>query len=143
MKIAQNAYQQFSPIHLAWLYRQTEKGLDVTAADLDSVERHQPEAVKDPLFAKSRALADAGKLYRRRGRKPMRGRGMLWYAYFAIEVEKARIWEERRSGKRERQYAEDSPIHLAAEIVARELCFGSGRSLLNRLSREGIPKKNY
>lgn len=140
MKIAQNAYQLFSPIHLAWLYRQRGKGLDVTAADLDCIERNQPEAVNDQVFAECRALADAGKLYRRRGRKPMRGRGMLWYAYFAIEEEKARIWQERRIGERERAYGEDSPIHQAAEIVARELRFGSGRSLLNRLSRERIPK---
>lgn len=143
MIVAENPYQLFSPIHLAWLYLRREKGLDITAADLDSIERHQPEAINDPLFSECRALANVGKLYRRRGRKPISGRGMLWYAYFAIEEEKQRIWDERRSGKRERQYAEDSPIHQAAEIVARELCFGSGRSLLNRLAREGITKKNF
>lgn len=141
--IATNPYQLFSPIHVAWLYRCRENGLDVTAADLDLIERRQPQAVDDPLFAECRALANAGRLYRRRGRKPTGGRGMLWYAYFAIEEERQRIWDERRSGKRERQYAEDSPIHQAAEIVARELRFGSGRSLLNRLAREGVPKKNY
>lgn len=140
--IATNPYQLFSPIHLAWLHRQRQKGLDVTAADLDSIERNQPEAVDDPLFAECRALADAGKLYRRRGRKALTlaGRLRLWAAYFAIEEEKARIWHERRCGKRERQYAEDSPIHQAADLVAREFRMGCGRSLINRLSRERIPK---
>lgn len=137
---AENPYQFFSPIHLAWLYRRREKRLDVTAADLDSIERHQPEAVDDPLFVECRALAEAGKLYRRRGRKPLSvaRRLRLWAACFAIEEEKARIWEERRSGRRRRAYGEDSPIHQAAELVARQFRFGAGRSLLTQLSREGI-----
>ena len=137
---AENPYQLFSPIHLAWLYRRREKQLDVTAADLDSIERHQPEALDDSLFAHCRALADAGKLYRRRGRKPLSivGRLRLWAACFEIEEAKARIWEERKSGGRRRAYGEDSPIHQAAELVARQFRSGAGRSLLNQLSREGI-----
>jgi hypothetical protein len=136
----ENPYQLFSPIHLAWLYRRREKKLDVTAADLDSIERNHPRAVDDPLFVKCRALADAGQLYRRRGRKPLSiaGRLRLWAARFAIEEETARIWEERRSGRRRRAYGEDSPIHQAAESVAREFRSGAGRSLLNQLSREGV-----
>lgn len=136
----EDPFQLFSPIHLAWLYRRRAMKLDVTATDLDSIARHQPEAVNDPLFAECRALADAGKLYRRRGRKPLSvaGRLRLWAACFAIEEEKARIWEERMSGRRQRHYGDDSPIHQAAELVARRFRFGAGRSLLNRLSREEI-----
>ena len=134
-------HQMFIPIHLPWLYRRREQGLDVTAADLDSIEQHQPDAANDPLFAHCRALAAAGKLHRRRGRKPMTrgGRGMLWAAFFAIEEQKARIWAERRTGGRVRMRGEESPVHEAAELVARRFRFGSGRSLLNRVSRERIP----
>ena len=137
---AENPYQLFSPIHLAWLYRRREKKLDVTAADLDSIERNHLGAVDDPLFAECRALADAGKLYRRRGRKPIStaDKLRLWSAYFAIQDEKARIWMERRSGERERKLIEQCPIHEAAEIVAREFRKGTGESLLKQLSREGI-----
>jgi hypothetical protein len=142
--IANSPYELFSPIHLAWLYRCRDKNLDVTAADLDSIEMHQPRAAEDPLFVNFRALANAGRLYRRRGRKPLSlaGRARLWAAHFAIEDEKARIWIERRAGLLARSYGEDSPVHQAADIVAQQFRLGSGRSLLNRLSRERIPK-NY
>ena len=136
--IAENPYQLFSPIHPAWLYCRHEKKLDVTSADLDSIERNFPAAGHDPLFAHYRSLAAAKKLYRRRGRKPA-SRALGWLAYFAIEDEKARIWAERRSGMRERRRGDPSPVHEAAEVVARRMRFGSGQSLLNRLSREGIP----
>ena len=136
--IAENPYQLFTPIHPAWLYRRHDEKLDVTNADLDSIERHFPAAGTDPLFAHYRSLAAANKLYRRRGRKPG-SRGILWFAYFAIEDEKARIWDERRSGLRERRREDPSPIHEAAEIVARRMRFGSGHSLLNRISRARIP----
>ena len=36
--IATNPYELFSPVHLAWLYRHYEKKLDVTGAELDSIE---------------------------------------------------------------------------------------------------------
>ena len=139
--IAENPYQLFSPIHPAWLYRRHGKKLDVTSADLDSIVRNFPAAENDPLLAHYRSLAAANKLYRRRGRKPG-GRGILWFAYFAIEEEKARIWDERRSGLRERRREDPSPVHEAAEIVARRMRLASGLSLLNRLSRERIPR-NY
>jgi len=138
--IASNPYELFTPIHLAWLYRHHEKRLDVIAADLDSIEANDPNAMADPLFAHYRSLQVAGRLYRRRGRKPltMAGRARLWAARFAIEDKKDEILADRRSGRRVRGYGEDSPIHQPADIVARELRFGSGRSLLNRLSRERI-----
>jgi hypothetical protein len=133
-------FEQFSPIHLAWLYRRHELRLDVTAADLDSIEAEQPEAINDPLFSDYRSRADAGNLYRRRGRKPLSvaGNVRLWAARFAIEDEKERLWEARKTGRRQRRRSDESPIHEAANIVAREFRLGSGRSLLNRLSREGI-----
>jgi hypothetical protein len=139
---ATNPYELFQPIHLAWLYRRHRHGLDVTAAELDSIEAAHPEAASDPLFAGYRGLQAAGRLYRRRGRKPLSlaGRVRLWAAHFAIEEQKEQIWAERRSGRIVRGYGEDSPIHQAADVVASEFRLGSGRSLLNRLSREGIPK---
>jgi hypothetical protein len=142
--IANSPYELFSPIPLAWLYRCRDKNLDVTAADLDSIEMHQAEAIHDPLFREYRELASLGRLYRRRGRKPLSlaGRARLWAAHFAIEDEKARIWAGRREGLRTRSYGEDSPVHQAADIVAQLFRLGSGRSLLNRLSRERIPR-NY
>ena len=142
--IAETPYQLFTPIHPAWLHRCHEQQLDVTAADLDSIEANFPDARADPLFAEYRSRADAGKLHRKRGRKPLSlaGRFRLWAAFFQIEEERIRIRNERQTGKRLRQPFEESPIHQAAEIVARRFRLGSGRSLLNRLSREGIPK-NY
>lgn len=133
-------FDLFTPIHLAWLYRHHDQKLDVTAEDLDSIEAAQPAAISDPLFIEYRSRAEAGKLYRRRGRKPLSvaGRLRLWVARFAINEEKERLWEERRAGVRVRNRSDESPIHEAANIVARRFRLGSGRSLLNRLSREGI-----
>lgn len=142
--IAANPHQLFTPIHPAWLYRCHEKQLDVTAADLDRIEANFPNAVADPLFSEYRRRVATGKPHRRRGRKPLSlaGRLRLWAAFFAVEEERARIWNERRTGKRLRKPFEETPIHQSAEIVARRFRLGSGRSLLNRLWREGIPK-NY
>jgi hypothetical protein len=136
-------FQMFSPIHLAWLYRCHEKGLDVTAADLASIEAHRPEAVEDPLFADYRSRADSGNLCRRRGRKPIwtRGFGRLICAAVLIDQEVETIWADRRAGLRVRMRGDESPIHEAAENVARELGYGTGRSLLNLLSRHA-PKKS-
>ena len=138
--IATNPYELFSPVHLAWLYRHYEKKLDVTGAELDSIEANDTGATADPLFAHYRTLKGAGRLYRRRGRKPltMAGRLRLWAARFEIEDVREEILSERRTGRRVRGYGEDSPIHQAADIVAKEFRLGCGRSLLNRLSRERI-----
>jgi len=138
--IATNPYQLFTPTHLAWLYRRHDRKLDVTAADLDSIQLHDVNATADPLFTRYRRLQVAGRLYRRRGRKPltMAGRLRLWAARFAIDDAREKIHADRRSGRRVRAYGEDSPIHEAADMVALEFRLGCGRSLLNRLSREGI-----
>jgi hypothetical protein len=137
---ASNPYELFSPIHPAWLYRGHAKKLDVTAADLKSIEKHYPQVADDPLFAEYRARAAAGKLYRRRGRKPKSSLDYLrlWQAHFSIEEEKKRIWTLRRSGVCRRKPYEQAPIHQAAELVARQMRFGTGRALLNRLSLERI-----
>lgn len=134
-------YQLFSPIHVAWLYRRVRDGLDVTSADLNSIEAAQPEAIRDALLKNRRKLADKGQLYRRRGRKPV-PRARLWAAWCAIQDEKDLIWAERQKGSRVRQRSDDSPIHEAAEKIARTYRFGSGRSLLNLLARHRIPE-NY
>lgn len=140
MIIAENPYQLFSPIHLAWLYRRREKGLDVTAGDLDSIESNQPEAVNDPLFAECRALADAGKLYRRRGRKPASPeKGLLCFARFCILDEMESIYARRRAGLEQRVRGDFEPCYLAAETVARRMRLPiGGRWLVKKISKAGI-----
>lgn len=137
---ATNPYQLFSPIHLAWLYRRREKGLDVTASDLDSIERHQPGAVDDPLFAECRALANAGKLYRRRGRKPASPEnGLLWFARFWILDEMEAIRARRRAGLERRQRGDREPCYEAAEVVARRMRLPySGEWLVRKISKAGV-----
>jgi hypothetical protein len=134
-------YQMFSPIHLAWLDRHDAKRLDITAADLDSIEHHQPDAVIDPLFAKCRALANAGKLRRRPGRKP--GTTVdyltLWYARFEILDEMTAIYERRRSGKARRCRSDREPCYQAAETVARRMRLPYGGPwLVKKISKAGI-----
>lgn len=130
-------YDMFSPIHVAWLHRRDGRGGDVTASDLDSIESHHPEAVSDPLFTSYRKRADAGQLHRKRGRKPIwtHGYGRLICAGVLLDDEVEAIWTARKSGRRVRQRTDESPIHEAAEKVARTLGYGTGRSLLNLLSR--------
>lgn len=133
-------YDMFSPIHLAWLYRRHEKGQDITAADLRSIAENQPEAVNDSLYRELSAKAAAGTLKRRRGRKPILESHLarLAFANVLIDEEVEAIWADRRSGRRARLRSDESPIHEAAETVARLLRFSSGRSLLNHLSRLGF-----
>ena len=140
---ATSPFHMFTPIHPAWLHYHDERKLDVTAADLDSIEDNFPAAVEDPLFADYRARSNAGKLHKRRGRKPMRPADYLylWHARFQIDDRLAEIQEGRRSGARPRRPYEECPIHQAAEEVARRLRYGSGQSLLNRLSRHGVSNK--
>jgi hypothetical protein len=137
---AKSIYDIFSPVHTAWLHRRDEKGLDVTGADLESIETHFPDAMRDPLFVTYQTSSAAGTLKKRRGRKPVTpaGRFGLWHARFEIEDRVGEIRKERRSGVRPRQPFEECPIHQAAEEVARKLRYGSGRSLLNRLSKYGV-----
>lgn len=134
---AVSPYQLFSPIHVSWLHRHDRFGLDVMPADLDSIAANQPDAMTDPLLVEYLARAAAGELRRKRGRKPIRERGFgrLTWASILLDDEVDAIWDERRSGARERQRFDESPIHEAAEKVARKLRYGSGRSLLNLLSR--------
>lgn len=140
MIIAENPYQLFSPIHLAWLYRRREKSFDVTAGDLDSIERNQPEAINDPLFAECRALAKAGKLYRRRGRKPVSPEnGLLCFARFWILDEMEAIHARRRAGLEQRARSDFEPCYQAAEIVARRMRLPySGRWLVKKISKAGV-----
>jgi len=129
-------YHMFTPIHLAWLYYRDERGENVTAADLDVIKNHHPEAVTQPLFISYAKRAAAGKLHRKRGRKPASSRmGLLWCASVWIDEEQEQIWAERRAGVRSLERSDESPIHEAAESVARLLRLGAGRSLLNQLSR--------
>lgn len=104
---------------------------------------NQPDVVDDPLFRELAAKAAEGKLQRRRGRKSIwdRGFGRLMCANLFIDDDEVEsIWRERRSGLRQR--TDESPIHEAAERVARELRYGSGRSLLNLISRHGFRGKS-
>lgn len=70
-------FQMFSAIHPAWLHRRHEWKLDVTPADLDSIEAHCPLELEDPLFAdivpdkrqaSSAAVQDASRLLSERFR---------------------------------------------------------------------------
>lgn len=141
---AVSPYQMFSPIHVAWLYQRREAGKDITAADIESIAANQADAVNDPLFRDLAAKAAAGRLQRRHGRKSIwdRGLGRLTWASLLIDDEVSSIWNERRSNRRIRQRTDESPIHEAAETVARELRYGSGRSLLNLLSRHRLRGKS-
>ncbi len=134
---AVSPYQIFSPIHVAWLHHRDRLGLDVLPADLDSIAANQADAITDSLFVEYFARAAAGQLRRKRGRKPVReqGFGRLTWAGILLDDEVDAIWADRRSGNRKRLRSDESPIHEAAEMVARELRYGSGRSLLNLLSR--------
>lgn len=134
---AVSPYQLFSPIHVAWLHRRDRLGLDVRPAELDSIAANQTDATTDPLFVEYLARAAAGELRRKRGRKPIweRGFGRLMWASILLDDEVDAIWADRHSGSRMRLRCDESPIHEAAEKVARELRYGSGRSLLNLLSR--------
>lgn len=69
-----NPYDLFSPIHIDWLYRRHEKKLDVTTADLDSIEascparsmtRCSPTSAGAPTLGPCVAVRVAS-LYRRR-----------------------------------------------------------------------------
>lgn len=134
---AVSPYELFSPIHVAWLHRRDRLGLEVMPAELDSIAANQADAVSDALFVEYLDRAAAGRLRRKRGRKSIweRGFGRLIWAGILVDDEVEAIWSDRRSGHRKRQRCDDSPIHEAAEKVARELRYGSGRSLLNLLSR--------
>ena len=134
-------FEMFSPIHLAWLYRRHDGGLEVTAADLDSIEIHCADATSDPLFIEYRRRAAAGLLRRRPGRKPATFGTLarLWFAEREIEDEVKAIHARRRSGESARQYNADPPGLQAANFVAHEFWFFcSGRTLLNRISKEHI-----
>ena len=136
-----NIYQLFSPIHLAYLYRMDEKNLQIVPSDLDSIETACPDACRDPLFGHYRALAAAGRLRRKPGRKPI-SHGVsakLWVAKQEINDEVKAIRERRRAGLERRPYNGDSPRIQAANLVARDYGFHcTGRSLLNRISKERI-----
>lgn len=136
-----NIYEVFSPIHVAWLHRQVRDGLEVTAADLDSIEAAQPEAIHDPLFAEYRRKADSGKLYRKRGPKPLTNVQFLrlWQARFDILDEMEAIRSRRGSGAASRCRGDLEPCYQAAETVARRFRMHiSGRSLVKKLSALGI-----
>jgi len=134
---AVSPYQLFSPIHVEWLHRRDLLGLDITPSDLESIAANQADATSDLLFVEYLARAAAGGLRRKRGRKPIweRGFGRLIWAGILLDDEVDAIWAERRSGDRKRLRSDESPIHEGAEKVARELRYGSGRALLNLLSR--------
>jgi hypothetical protein len=134
-------YQLFSPIHRAWLYRCDEQKCDVTVADLDSIEASDPRATDDILFSDYRRRADAGKLYRRRGRKPMTNAEYLrlWHARFEIEVEVQAIYSRRRAGMEHRLRSDREPCYLAAETIARRLKMPiTGQWLVKKISKAGI-----
>nr|WP_294848154.1 hypothetical protein [uncultured Sphingomonas sp.] len=137
---AVSPYQMFSPIHVAWLYHRRETGKDITAADLASIAANQADAPDDPLFRDLAAKAAARNLQCRRGRKFIwdHGFGRLTWASLLIDDEVRSIWHERRSNRRIGQRTDESPIHEAAETVARELQYGSGRSPLNHPSRHQL-----
>lgn len=136
-----SAYDVFTPRHTAWLHRQVEEGLDITEADLDSIEAAFPKAMEDPMFADHRAKAKAGMLRRRRGRKKQTIPEYLrlWAARFEMDDEIQLIWDERRSGKRPRVRGDLDPCFQAAETVARRYRLPcTGASLLKRLYKNGI-----
>ena len=137
----ENPFQQFSPIHLAWLYRQHDKKLDVTPADLASIDANYLGAIDDPLFADYRRRSNGGTLRRRPGRKPLTTAGWLrlWAARFAIEDEAEAIWKRRRDGIAPREDNDLAPCLQAAELVSREFRFNTTpEALHNRLSRGGF-----
>ncbi|MBC8038613.1 MAG: hypothetical protein H7X89_15505 [Rhizobiales bacterium] len=136
-----SVFEMFSPIHLAYLKRCHADGREVVSSDLDSIERHHPAAVQDPLFTEYRALAAAGLLRRRPGRKaPSFGTyARLWFAKGEIEDEVKAIWARRRSGLERRQYNSDPPGLIAASRIAWEYGFNcSGATLRARISKERI-----
>ena len=136
-----SVFDMFSPIHLAYLQRCAEGGLDVVPADLDSIERLDPAVAHDPLFIEYRRRAAAGLLRRRPGRKPLSTarRLRLWAARFAIEDETACIWELRRAGMARRTRSDLPPCIQAAELVSRQFGFNvTPEALHNRLSRGGF-----
>lgn len=138
---ALTAYQMFSPIHVAWLHRRREHRLDVSSADLDSIEAESPDAINDPLFADYRSRANAGKLHRRRGRKPMSNAEYLrlWHARFEILDEVEAIHERRRNGSDPRMPGDLEPCFQAAETVARRMRLPMGGEwLVRKLSKAGI-----
>ncbi|WP_379551962.1 hypothetical protein [Qipengyuania sp. DGS5-3] len=134
------AYEMFEPVHIAWLHRRHPRGLDVMPSDLDSILAHMPGASVDALYREYRARQAAGKLHKKRGRKPMTCLDYLrlWAARFEIEEEVARIKSGRSAGMTVRGYGDDAPCVQAAEIVARRFRYGSGRALLNQHSKLGI-----
>ena len=136
-----NIYQLFSPIHLAYLYRMHEKGLQIVPSDLDSIEAACPDAAGDPLFADYRARFEAGAIRRRPGRKPMTipGRLRYWAMQFALEDETAAIWAKRRSGEARRVRGDREPCYQAAEIVIERFkLYCTPETLVNRLSKLGM-----
>lgn len=118
-------FDMFSPIHLAWLYRRHDGGLDVTAADLDSIEIHCADASGDPLFVEYRRRAAAGLLRRRPGRKPATFGTLarLWFAKREIEDEVDAIRARRRSGEESRQYNADPLVSRLQTSLPRILVF--------------------
>lgn len=134
-------FQLFSPIHLAYLYRMDEKGLQIVPSDLDSIEAACPDAARDPLFADYRARFQAGTIRRRPGRKPITipTRLRYWAMRFAFEDETAAIWAKRRSGEAPRVRGDREPCYQAAEIVIERFgLYCTPETLLNRLSRLGM-----
>ena len=136
-----NIYQLFSPIHLAYLYRMDSKGLQVVPSDLDSIEAACPDASSDPLFVHYRALAAAGGLRRKPGRKPISHgvKARLLFAKLEIDDEVKAILARRRAGVGVCSRYDDTPRVQAADYVAYNYYFHcTGRSLLNRISKERI-----
>ena len=132
-------FEMFSPIHIAWLRRRHKNQEDVTPADLDLIERSDPAAVRDPLFAEYRARAAAGLLRGRRGRKPATfgTYARLWFARKEIEDEVKAIRTRRRAGIEWLQYNTDSPGVMAANRVAWDYSFYcTGKTLRARISKE-------
>lgn len=132
-------FEMFSPIHLAYLQRCDAKGLEVVPADLDSIEREHPAAVRDPLFIEYRGRAAAGLLRRRPGRKAATfgTYALLWFAKMEIADEVKAIWARRRAGTETRQYNAACPGLMAADRIASDYSFYcSGATLRARISQE-------
>ena len=132
-------FEMFSPIHLACLRRRHEKQQDVPPADLDAIERSDPAAIHDPLFAEYRAREAAGLLRIRPGRKPATygTYARLWFARMEIEDEVKAIRARRRAGTETLQYNAASPGLMAADRIAWDYTFYcTGATLRARISKE-------
>ena len=134
-----SVFEMFSPIHLAYLERCDENGLEVVPADLDSIECEHPAAVQDPLFIDYRDREAAGLLRRRPGRRAATfgTYARLWFAKMEIEDEVKAMWARRRAGTETRRYNAASPGLMAADRIAWDYSFYcSGATLRARISKE-------